>query len=58
LIDCYGIDGSLVLKVFIDYVEVCKFYDYNEYLCVGAKYGEFVIDEICDWFCVGGIGLC
>ena len=56
LIDRYGTDGSTVPKALTDYVQARKFYDYNEHSRVGAKHGEFVTDEICDRFCVIGIG--
>jgi probable F420-dependent oxidoreductase len=54
LIDRYGADGSAVPKALTDYVQVRKFYDYDEHSRVGAKHGEFVTDEICDRFCVLG----
>jgi probable F420-dependent oxidoreductase len=54
LIERYGADGSAVPKALTDYVQVRKFYDYDEHSRVGAKHGEFVTDEICDRFCVLG----
>lgn len=54
LIDRYGADGSVVPKALTHYVEGRRFYDYDDHSRMGATYGDFVSDEICDRFCVIG----
>ena len=53
LIERYGWESEIPAAL-TDYVKARKFYDYKDHSRVGAAHGEFVIDEICDRFCVIG----